>query len=367
MKRILLAASDLQSSSTATLFSQLAPALPRDRFEVAVLDMGTEADPRLLPEFAAAKIPTWKAPLKHLADVRGLRRVLSAIREFGPSIIHVGGSKAAHLAGLMTLPMMTKTGSPKFVASGVDRPMKGLAVWWQRRIGSNITRFLAPTPAEAARYAKIGVPSERITVVPPAVKPANSTLDGAAFCASLNLPASARLLVASGRFDSVAGLKSAIWAFDVVKYVSPDLHLILIGDGPERERLTRLSQALGYDDYRVRFLGQRSDVPSLLTCADLVWITHERGGANFALEAMAAGKPIVAMQNSDLGEIITDKITGRFVDQNDRVQLAAVSNELLENASLLTTLGDAGRERAKATYSVGMMAERVAAVYDSIV
>ncbi|MGL6075864.1 MAG: glycosyltransferase [Fimbriiglobus sp.] len=366
MTRILFAASDLQASGPAKLFSLLLPELPKDRFQVGLLDLAGAAHTAYLEGFRRVDVPVWKTPFGGLSDFRGVRQVLQVVSKFQPDILHVGGWRAANLAGLMALPMVGGKSSPKFVASGVDAFETGLTGWWQQRAAANISRFVAPTHAEAKRYLTQGIGTERIVVIPPAVSVRTSPIDGLAFRKSLGLPQTARFIVAAGRFDSVAGMKSAVWAFDVVKYVSPDMYLLMVGDGPERDRLTRFAQALGYDDHRVKFLGTQTDLPEILRHAELVWVTHARGGTNVTLEAMAAGIPVVAVQTDDLKDILLDGNTGRFVRQEDRVQLAAVSNELLESPTTLQTLGTAARDRAQTQYPTTTLSTRFATLYETL-
>ncbi len=357
MPRVLYVASDLRASGPAKLVSLLAPALPRPRFEAAVVDLSGGASATVLQPLRDAEVPVYAAPTRGVTDLRGLRNLRRVVTAFAPDIVHVGGAKASLAMAMLDLASLTRSGPP-VVASGLDEFRLGLIT---------TTFFAAQTLAEAARYRASRVPAYRLRVIPPAIAIAGPTPDGAAFRAALGIPPAARLVIAAGRFDSVAGLKSAVWAFDVVKYVAPDLHLILVGDGPERDRLERFATALGFDDHRVRFAGLRSDVPGLLSLAEAVWVTHERGGVNVALEAMAAGKPVVAFRNADLAEIVVEGVTGRFADAGNRVQLAAISNELLEAPEAARALGEAGRRRAVEHYGVPALASRFASLYDDLV
>ncbi len=365
MPRVLYVASDLGASGPAKLVSLLAPALPQVRFEAAVVDLSGGAAATMVHTLRDAGVPCYATPMNRVTDLRGLRNLHRVVTAFAPDIVHVCGPKAARAIGVPSHLGLLR--HAKVVASGLDAPRHGLAAWLGRKLTSRVTRFVAPTQAEAARHSANRVPAGRVTVIPPAVAPGRPTPDGAAFRAAFGIPPSARLVIAAGRFDSVAGLKSAVWAFDVVKYVAPDLHLVLVGDGPERDRLERFAKALGFDDYRVHFVGVRDDVPQLLGLADLVWVTHERGGVNVALEAMAAGKPVVAMGNPDLAGVVVEGVTGRFAPPGDRVRLAAISNELLEAPEVARALGEAGRRRAVEHFGLPAMAARYAALYDELV
>ena len=98
----------------------------------------------------------------------------------------------------------------------------------------------------------------------------------------------------AGRLESLSGFKSAIWAFDLVRYEYPDLHLVIFGEGPEREGLEDFGLALMFDDYRFASPAAGPMCRRYSTLAEFVWVTHERGGVALALEAMAAGRPVSA-------------------------------------------------------------------------
>ncbi len=216
--------------------------------------------------------------------------------------------------------------------------------------------------AEANLYQSLGLTPTRI---PFGVKPVTPP-EPTAFRRSLDIPEAARLVMAAGSFDTDAGMKTAVWAFDVLKYAAPDLHLVLIGDGPERERLSRFAKALGFDDFRVRFTGARQDASALLGLAEIVWVTHSRGGVELALAAMAAGRPVIAARTPDLAEVIEDGVMGRLVDATDRVRLAAITNELLEKPELAHSLATAGQRRVVEQFPASEVGKRFADVYRGV-
>lgn len=339
-RRVFLLTSDAGPSGAARLVAALAEGLPRDRFVVSVCDLPTERriDPRRWLE---------------------LRRTLTA---FDPDVLHAVGPAAVRLAGLLK-----RTGGrrPAMVATSADRAEAGLArwlIWFPLRSADRVT---ARTSAEADRYRALGVRDDQLTVIPPGVSPPSGALDPCRFRRDLDIPDDGRLVIAAGRFDAEAGLRSAVWAFDVAKYAHPDLYLVLVGDGQDRRRVERFARGLGYDDYRVRFAGSRDDLPAVFALAEVVWVTHERGGVQTALEALAAGVPVVAVNTPDLAATVEDGVSARLVPPADRVRLAAVTHELLGSPAEARRLADAGRTRA-AEFPPGRLLERFAALYDDL-
>lgn len=345
MLRIFYLASEPGPNAGAKLLSSLTPALPSDRFVVATTNHSMSSN----------------------FDARGFWDLMKSIDDFRPDVLHAIGPVAVRWTNLLLAPRIGLRRRPKLVVSHNDQPAFGAFGWLSRRANHSADAIVAQTETQANRYRDQGISPDRIHTIPPAVAPPDGFPDGDAFRQSLGIPQSAPLVMAVGRFDTIADLKTAVWAFDVVKHVVPELHLVLIGDGPERERLERLGRAIGFDDYRVRFAGFRSDVAGLLNLAEVVWITHQHGGINVALEAMAAGKPIVALQTPELAEIIEDTVTGRFVAPGDKVRLAAVTNELLANFEMAKQMGEAGRTRAMSHFALAPMVERFSVIYDKLV
>jgi glycosyltransferase involved in cell wall biosynthesis len=296
-----------------------------------------------------------KLQMGTVSDYRAL------LREVQPEVIHADGPTAVRVAYLLTRFALSQQ-SPKILVSGAAVPNGGVTGWLTRRGLCNADCVVARSVAEAEVYRSLGVADARITRIPFGVAPSLPP-DPTTFRRSLDIPKASRLVIAAGRFDSASAMKTAVWAFDVLKYAAPDLYLVLIGDGPERERLARFAKALGFDDYRVRFAGARDDTPALFGLAEVVWVTHERGGVELALAAMATGRPVVAAKTPDLAEVIEDGVTGRLVDATDRVRLAAITNELLENPDLASRLGATARARVLEQFPAPAVGERFAGAY----
>lgn len=311
--------------------TEIVAGVPRDEFTTTIVGFG-------------GGLP---ALLRSGRDARALR----------PDVLHAVGPAAVRLASALRLSGLR----PPLVVSDADRPEPGPLGWFTRPCLRAADRVIARTQAEAARYRVLGVVPERLAVVPFGVA-STTPSDPIAFRRSLNIPDDARLILAAGGFDSAAALKDAAWAFDVLKYVAPDLHLVLVGDGPERRRVEAFAHAIGFDDYRVHFAGPRADRPSLFALADVVWVTHRRGGVKIALEAMAAGAPVVAVGTPDLAEVVS----GILVPPGDRVRMAAVTAELLADPDRAAVLGAAAHTVA-GRFSVAAMAARYAAVYHDVV
>jgi glycosyltransferase involved in cell wall biosynthesis len=125
--------------------------------------------------------------------------------------------------------------------------------------------------------------------------------------------------------------------------------------------LTRAAAALGGV---VRFAGFRHDMPACLAAADIVALPSLHEGLGVAaLEAMAAGRPVLASRVGGLGEVVVAEETGLLVPPGDADALAAALARLAGDPALRARLGAAGRARVLACYTSERMAEGTLACY----
>ena len=141
-----------------------------------------------------------------------------------------------------------------------------------------------------------------------------------------------------------------------------DAHLVLVGDGPERDPAETLTRERGATD-RVTFLGERDVLPSLLKRADLFLLasTEESFGLS-ALEAMSCALPVVAPKVGGVPEVVTDGETGWLTAPDDRPAYLAALRDALFNKQERSRRGAAAREDAIERFSI----DAVVAHYESI-
>jgi glycosyltransferase involved in cell wall biosynthesis len=117
----------------------------------------------------------------------------------------------------------------------------------------------------------------------------------------------------------------------------------------------------------VRFLGWRNDVSALLAAADLVVLpTLFEGLPLIILEAMAAGRPVVATSTLGTDEAVVDDVTGRLVPPGNPQALAAGVLEVLTSPKLAVRWGAAGRERWRREFTAERMVRQTVAVYEDL-
>lgn len=163
-----------------------------------------------------------------------------------------------------------------------------------------------------------------------------------------------RVIVVSGRFDQNAGMRFALWAFDLVRLIHEGARLVLIGDGPERPRVERFVRTLGCRE-SIRFVGLREDAARLIAAADLAWVTHREGGMTVAHEALAAGVSVVGFRTDDTACLPVPSES--FVPYGDPAALSVLSCDRLARPIPVDPL----------VFPVATLAATVADVYDSLV
>jgi glycosyltransferase involved in cell wall biosynthesis len=182
----------------------------------------------------------------------------------------------------------------------------------------------------------------------------------------LGLARETRLLLAVGNLYPVKGHKVLLDAAARIMDRHPAVHLAIAGRGGLAGQLQSIARQYGIAD-RVHFLGLRSDVPSLLESADIFVMPSLSEGLPLALlEAMFAGRAIVATRVGEVPTALDGGDAGLVVEPGDAVGLATALDQLLSNPAKARQLGERAARRAADVYDVSHMLERYARIYGEI-
>ena len=282
-----------------------------------------------------------------LATLRALRR---AARDTDVVVAHGSKTLPASVTAL------AGTGTP-FVYRSIGDPLAWSGSGLRRRrtalLLARAARVVALWPAAAETLARVhGIPTERIEVIPNAVPaarfPVAGTADRAAARRRFDLPAEAPVVTCIAALSPEKDLATAIDAVAVLDGV----HLLVVGDGPQRAELE--AQAAAAAPGRVRFAGVLPDVHGSLAAADAVVLpSRTEGMPGVLIEAGLTGRPAVASRVGAVAEIVRDGETGRVVEPGDVDGFAEGLRTVLAAA---TTLGEAARRHCLAHFEIGVVA-----------
>jgi glycosyltransferase involved in cell wall biosynthesis len=358
--RILHIIPTLDRSGAEKQLTLLTTGLPRDEFDVHVCAL-TRGGP-LAATLTEAGIPLQVIGKRHKADPLAFWRLKRHIEALRPQLVQTwifaanSYGRAAALAA----------GVPCVVAS--ERCVDPWKSWHElaidRWLAHRSARIIVNSTGVSEFYTRQGIDAGKFVVIPNGVSPAPaSTLSRAELLAELGLPADARLIGAVNRLWPQKRVKDLIWAADLLKVIRSDVHLLVIGDGPQLDRLLRFRRQVCIED-KVHFLGHRGDVAQLLPHFDVLWLGSEYEGLpNIVMEAMMCGVPVVATDIPGNRDLVVPGETGFLVPVGDRASFARHTNKLLDDADLARRLGEAGQRRMLTEFSVENMIDRHAALY----
>lgn len=149
----------------------------------------------------------------------------------------------------------------------------------------------------------------------------------------------------------------------------PQARFLIIGDGPERPKLERLTDELAIRD-NVLFLGTRSDIPELLAAMDVFLLTsHMEASPVSILEAMASERPVIAPRVGSIPDSVADGVTGYLVEPGSAEQVADRLKAVFHNPEQAAVMGLRGREfvvdRCSLEKMVAGYQDLIAEVYNS--
>jgi teichuronic acid biosynthesis glycosyltransferase TuaC len=172
-------------------------------------------------------------------------------------------------------------------------------------------------------------------------------------------------ILSVGNLIPIKGHELLLRAFANISSDFPRLSCELIGDGPERSHLTSLAAKLNIAD-RVRFLGRQSRkqvAEAMRRCAVFALPSRYEGLGCVYLEAMCAGKPVIACRGQGIEEVIQHGVNGWLVGTNDMEELKDALSRLLTNVQLRRQIGDAAHRTIMHGFTLAHQAERLVQVY----
>ena len=358
----------------------LTAGLPRARFE-SVLLSGREAPSEGSMRALAARwavrpiaVPGLGRRVSPVDDMRSLVFLTRFFRSFRPHIVHTHTAKAGALgrlaARLTGVPVVVHTYHGHVFHGYFSPPVTSLFLAVDRMLARSTSRLLAVSESvkrELDGY-RIGGPGQ-VTVQ-------RLGLDLTAFLGcqvhggelrrELGMDSRHPLVGIVARLVPIKRHEDFIAASALLAARIPEARFLVIGDGERRTELEVLVRQKGLGE-RVRFLGWRHDLDRIYADLDVVVLTSANEGSPVSLiEAMAAGRPVVATEVGGVPDLVEHGVNGMLGRAGDPSATAEAIAALLADPERRRVMGEAGRKRVRDAYTIDQLVSDMDRLYTEL-
>ena len=313
-----------------------------------------------------------------LRDVIATLRLARLIRRERPDILHTHTAKAgtvgrvaALLAGRKGPPIVVHT-FHGHVLRGYFGPMRSLVFrLLERWLAGRTTALIAVSPQVRDDLVALHVaPPERFVVIRLGIEldervagAKDGRLESRRY---LGIPTDRFAVGWIGRMTGVKRTDDVLVAFKRLREGGVDACLCMVGDGPDRAQLERRAHELGIVKDTL-FLGYQEDVAPFYAAFDaLVLPSSNEGTPVSAIEALAAGRPVVATRVGGVPDVVEEGEDGFLVELGATDELADRLAQLARDPALRERMGAAGRQRVLPRYAVERLVDDVDRLYRSL-
>ena len=316
-------------------------------------------------------LPALGREVRGVADGVALAGLVRLMRRVRPHVVHTHTAKAGTLgrvaAHLTRVPVVVHTYHGHvfhgYFSPGRTRIFLGV----ERTLARWTDGLLAVSETVRRELLALGVGSPaRFRVVPLGLdldRYGGADAARGILRAELGLPAEAPVVAIVARLVPIKAHEVFLEAARRVRQALPASRFLVVGDGERRAALEALAAELGLGT-SVHFLGWRRDLERVYADATVVALTSRNEGSPTSLiEAMAAGRPVVATRVGGVPDLVEDGVTGRLVPPDDAGALATALVTLLRDPERRRTLGMAARERVFPAFTAARLVADVDALY----
>ncbi len=343
----------------------LSRALPSDEFDVHV-GVLTRSGPLEEP-LREAGIPVELIGKKWKLDPSAWMRTRKLIRRLKPDIVHTwifaANCYGRHAAFCEKVPS---------VVAGercVDPWKRSYELWIDRRLAKRTDRIATNSNGVVDFYAQHGIPRDKFTVIPNGIDP-TCVDDGpskAELIESLKLPKDSFLIGTVSRLWPQKRVKELIWSMELLRSGRDgDSHLLIVGDGPLRDRLGQFAGDSGLSPY-VHFLGERRDAAKLMKAFDCFWLgSGYEGQSNAVMEAMCAGTPPIISDIPGNRDLVQHDRSGWLIPLTDTAGYARKAHIVFDEPERAKEIGEAARRRMLDEFTVERMIDGYRQLYQQL-
>ncbi len=235
----------------------------------------------------------------------------------------------------------------------------------------SLDALIAVSEAVGHTLVEGGIPSDRVTIIRSGIALQTAPPEGqtVALRERLGISPDDPVLGIVAHILPHKGYDDLIQALAMIKEKVPHVRCVIVGEAPRRRYLRHLldlAERVSVRD-RVILVGPQGDVAPFLHAMDLLVLpSHTEGLSITILEAMAAGRPVVATSVGGTPEVVRDGETGILVPPRNSGRLAEAVIKLLEAPRLARAMGQEGRKRVEALFTMEAEAGRTSMVYRQV-
>lgn len=319
--------------------------------------VAAQPDARILARAAEHGIPTFAVKMRNGIDPVAVWRLMRIIRSEKVDVVNTHSGRDSILAGLAgRLSMRALIVRTRHLLLPITS--RATYTWLPHHV-------VAVSLAVRDYLETVGVPSERMSVVPTGVDihrfDPSSVPQG--IRQELALPPEALLVGTVAILRAKKGHRDLIEAVPAVLQQVPNATFVFAGDGPQQENLQKLIDDRGLSQ-KIRLIGLRRDIPNVLKDLDLfVLPTHQEALGTSLLEAQAMGVPVIGTRTGGVPETMREGETGLLVPVQQPDALAQAVIAILKDHEGRRRMSAAARPHVVANYSVEVMADGMLATY----
>lgn len=312
-----------------------------------------------------------KQPL-HISPV-SLARLLRYIRKHHADIVHTHGFRANLYGRISALLTGRKHVATMHVSlyDYIDTPgwRRYIYILIERLMSVITARFICVSLEMAADAHKMGIPRQKIIHIPNGIDMGrfSGDIDTVRVRRELHIAKNENVIGTVGRMVTEKGQIYLLEALEHLKSKWPDLKCVLIGEGPLQPSLKHYARKARINEMCI-FLAPRNDIEAIYSIFDIFVLPSIREPFGLvALEAMAAGVPVIATDAGGPKDYIHSGYNGILVPSENAQALAGQINRLLSDASLCETLVAEGIKTVKEYYSIEKTTELICQVYRQLI
>jgi glycosyltransferase involved in cell wall biosynthesis len=300
-----------------------------------------------------------------LHDALALLEIIALIRKEKPDLLHSHTTKAGILgrvAGWITRTKTIHTPHGHLFYGYFGKGKERFYVLFEQLAARLCERIITISEDERSEYLHRGIGNaKKVVTVYNGIDTRKFPGDGKKLKAELGIAQGVPIVGFVGRLEQVKGADRFVQAAKEIQAACPQAHFVMVGDGPMKEELMRMTQGTpGFN-----LVGYREDIPDLMATFDLVMIPSLNDGFNLAaVEAMASSKPIVATAVGGLSEVVGEG--GILVRPDDTKGLAQETIRLINASDLRKKIGNKGRRRAETLFNWDTCLQKTIEIYHQV-